>query len=322
MKNIDTYENSLRFCRTFYGVLALVGFLTRNIWVTAGCGLIMIIGVIHPNKTNLLYQFHKRFLRAKESKPIPRPVGELRFACLLGGIVLVISSLSVWLGFLPEVAWVLVLVLSFLMLLSGFSGLCAATLLYIFLIKKRFGLKQEKEKSFDSQLGDSNFVNANCLVARSIEAPPWERCRYCRMRFRKCPMLKFLLLTISFAASGFIFSFLVNREIFWKSYEILIFALVFMAVSFGYLFNKNTVEVVKKEKHAQEFLRKKVKERTSQLEKEQEKLEERVEKRTKELQDKLEDLRKFKKAVVGRELKMVELKKENEDLKRKLEEKN
>ncbi len=320
MKNIDTYESSLRFCRTLYGGLALVGFLTKNIWVTAGCGLIMVVGVIHPNKTNLIYQFHKRFLRSKESKPISRPVGELRFACLLGGIVLITSSFFAWFGFLSEVAWILVLALSFLMLLSGFSGLCAATLLYIFLIKKRLGLKHEEEKSFNTKLGDPNFVNTNCLVARSIEAPPWERCRYCRMRFRKCPMLKFLLLTLSLAVSGFVFSFLVNREAFWKSYEILIFALVFMAVSFGYLFNKNTVEVVKKEKDTQEVLRKKVKERTSQLEKEQERLEERVEERTKELQEKLEDLKKFKKAVVGREIKMVELKKENENLKRKLEE--
>lgn len=105
----------------------------------------------------------------------------------------------------------------------------------------------------------------------------------------------------------------------------LLAAVVAMGLVLGYVSVYNvglTEQVVKKEKHAQEFLRKKVKERTSQLEKEQEKLEERVEKRTKELQDKLEDLRKFKKAVVGRELKMVELKKENEDLKRKLEEKN
>jgi PAS domain S-box-containing protein len=51
----------------------------------------------------------------------------------------------------------------------------------------------------------------------------------------------------------------------------------------------------------------------------QESLEEKVRERTKELQEKIKELEKFHKLAVGRELKMIELKKEIKRLKRELE---
>jgi methyl-accepting chemotaxis protein len=59
--------------------------------------------------------------------------------------------------------------------------------------------------------------------------------------------------------------------------------------------------------------------RTRQLQELAEGLEEEVKRRTKELQEKMIELEKFQKLAIGRELKMVELKKEIEELKRKLE---
>jgi PAS domain S-box-containing protein len=50
----------------------------------------------------------------------------------------------------------------------------------------------------------------------------------------------------------------------------------------------------------------------------QESLEEKVRERTKELQEKIRELEKFQKLVVGRELKMIELKKEIKNLKEEL----
>lgn len=61
----------------------------------------------------------------------------------------------------------------------------------------------------------------------------------------------------------------------------------------------------------------KVKARTKELEEERASLEEKVKERTKELQGKVEELEKFQKIAVGRELKMVELKKEIKELKKR-----
>jgi PAS domain S-box-containing protein len=61
-----------------------------------------------------------------------------------------------------------------------------------------------------------------------------------------------------------------------------------------------------------------VKARTRELELIKENLEEEVKKRTLELQEKVEALEKFEEVAVGRELKMIELEKEMEDLKNKI----
>lgn len=61
-----------------------------------------------------------------------------------------------------------------------------------------------------------------------------------------------------------------------------------------------------------------VKARTKQLSEAAEDLEEQVKQRTKELQGKIEEMEKFQKLVVGRELKMIELKKEIGRLKEEL----
>jgi hypothetical protein len=64
----------------------------------------------------------------------------------------------------------------------------------------------------------------------------------------------------------------------------------------------------------------KIRARTRELRELSEGLEKQVEKRTKELQKKVEELEEFNKLAVGRELKMIELKKEIKELEKQLEE--
>jgi len=56
----------------------------------------------------------------------------------------------------------------------------------------------------------------------------------------------------------------------------------------------------------------------SETKKFQEELERKIKERTKELQEKIEELENFEKLIIGRELKMIELKEENTALKEKL----
>jgi hypothetical protein len=70
---------------------------------------------------------------------------------------------------------------------------------------------------------------------------------------------------------------------------------------------------------AKVVLEKKVKARTKELNKLTEQQEETIEERTKEIKERMEELERFHHLAVGRELKMVELKKEIEELARQLE---
>jgi len=72
-------------------------------------------------------------------------------------------------------------------------------------------------------------------------------------------------------------------------------------------------------KEAKSVLEIKVRARTRELEEERAGLEEKVKERTKELQEKVEELEKFHRLAVGRELKMVELKKEIKKLREEIE---
>jgi hypothetical protein len=85
---------------------------------------------------------------------------------------------------------------------------------------------------------------------------------------------------------------------------------------------KERKELIKAKKELEEskaILEIKVRARTKELEELTQSLEEQVRERTKELQEKLEELERFQRLAVGRELKMIELKKEIKRLKEELQ---
>ena len=82
---------------------------------------------------------------------------------------------------------------------------------------------------------------------------------------------------------------------------------------------KEVKERTKELEEANAVLEIKVRARTRALEEEKELLDEKVKKRTKELQARIDELERFHRLTVGRELKMIELKKEIKRLKEKSE---
>jgi hypothetical protein len=82
---------------------------------------------------------------------------------------------------------------------------------------------------------------------------------------------------------------------------------------------KELQEMKEELENAKEVLEIKVKARTRELEELAQNLDEQVKARTKELQEKVQELEKFQNIAIGRELKMIELKKEIQRLKNILE---
>jgi len=133
------YDRSLKFSRIIYGFLALLAFFLRNPWLVLILGILMILEVFSV-KYNLLYHLHFFILRkllGDKSEPIKRELGELAFTCSVSGTLLFIGFLFSYFGKFVDLAWILVLMVAFLMLLASFTGVCVASIMYA-IFKKIF----------------------------------------------------------------------------------------------------------------------------------------------------------------------------------------
>ncbi|KPJ71297.1 hypothetical protein AMJ50_02725 [Parcubacteria bacterium DG_74_3] len=125
-------EASLRFARSIYGLLLLIAFLFHNVCLVLITTILMAAGII-SNSYNPFYQLYYRLIRPPEKEKsilVEREVNELRFACLLAAIFLVSALALFYLGIFEQIAWILVLFVSLLMLLAGIAGFCTASLIY------------------------------------------------------------------------------------------------------------------------------------------------------------------------------------------------
>jgi len=139
MQQCLIYNNSLRFFRATYGILALVAFLIQNHWLVLAISLLMAFGVFSI-KFNIPYQFHALILRKllkERSEPIQRESGELNFVSGMTGSLLFIGFLFLYFGKFVDFAWILILIVALLMLLACFAGICVASLMYA-VFKKSF----------------------------------------------------------------------------------------------------------------------------------------------------------------------------------------
>lgn len=135
-------SGSLSFSRFLYGGLALVAYLFRIHWLVGVVSIFLILGMFSL-EYDIVYQVHlwfsKKFLR-KENKSIQKERGELSFVCGMAGIFFLVSFLLLYFGKIVSFAWVLVLLFSGLLILSGVTGSCIVSLLFVF-FKKVFRIK-------------------------------------------------------------------------------------------------------------------------------------------------------------------------------------
>jgi len=181
-------------------------------------------------------------------------------------------------------------------------------------------------KSNLSQIGQPNYINQKCWVAKTIKGSPYERCRYCTLeRYRDCPNFKFLIISIILIFVSLGGAFLIKKELLSNFLKIILFSDFVFVIIYGFFFNKITIENIKKDYNAKQALEIKIKEKTKELEKLTESLDLRIKEKTKELQQKTEELqqkietlKKFRHFMVGREIKMIELKEKIEQLEKQL----
>jgi len=126
---------SLRFAKTFYGILFVISFLTQECWIIALVGVLMIMGTFSV-KFNLPYRFHLWFVRSilnKKETTVRKGQEELSFVCVLAGGALLFGYRFPFLYFGKFVSFFrgMTLIVSAFMFLSGFAGICAVTVIYI-----------------------------------------------------------------------------------------------------------------------------------------------------------------------------------------------
>ena len=141
----------------------------------------------------------------------------------------------------------------------------------------------------------------------------------------KTILVSAIVTTICFGLLFFHYSKIGTPIPLYEMYLLYMFLAMFLVISLGLARRIRSFlsELLKKTEQLEEAksgLEIKVKARTKELKELTQSLEEQVSQRTRELQKRVGELESFQKLTVGREVKMVELKKETERLKKELEE--
>jgi hypothetical protein len=128
------YDNrSLNFFRATCGFLALIAFLTQNIWLVLISGILVFFGVFSI-KFNFLYQFCNIFSKEvfkQTPEPIQKDPGELQFVYGFTGTLFLISFFLLYFEKFVGLAWALNLIVAFLTLLASFANVCLASFMYV-----------------------------------------------------------------------------------------------------------------------------------------------------------------------------------------------
>jgi len=115
--------------------------------------------------------------------------------------------------------------------------------------------------------------NSSCWLVDNLQYPPYKRCQYCELKFRKCLFLQYQVITFVLIVFSFSSLFLFEKRI---SPPVIIVVFV-MVVVYGYFFNSSTEKIIKSH-----FLERKAKNELKEL---SEKLEEKVEEQTRDMRE-------------------------------------
>jgi hypothetical protein len=141
MYQCSIYDRSLRFSRAIYGVLVLIGFLTRDHRYVFVVIIMLALGTISV-KLNIPYDLHYLFVKyvlRKRFPAIQKESTELRYVSAMTGILLLIGFLCIYYDRFVTFGWIWLLVMSLFLFLACFAGFCVATLSYA-IFKKLFGI--------------------------------------------------------------------------------------------------------------------------------------------------------------------------------------
>jgi len=137
----------------------------------------------------------------------------------------------------------------------------------------------------DQPIGQEGYCNKNCWLVKNLNRYPYERCQYCDLEFHNCLFLRYQIISMVSMFGICLVAFLIERKI---SLAVVASSVILIVVN-GFFFNKSTENLVRAY-----FAQKKAKESSEKL--------------VKILQAQEEDLTRFYKLTVGRELRMAELK--------------
>lgn len=144
-------------------------------------------------------------------------------------------------------------------------------------VEKIKTLKKEK-------IGQSEYINENCWLTKTLNYFPAPRCRYCELRFRNCLFSQYLVTSLILTFVLFVLSFLVEGKI----SKLVIISIFVLVIVYGRFFSKSTEKIIEAN-----FAQRKAKEALEELAKG---LEDQVEQRTKELREAYRKLEKLDEA--------------------------
>jgi len=139
----------------------------------------------------------------------------------------------------------------------------------------------EKSEKFQRvKIGGSEHINQNCWLVKTLNYNPYQRCRYCELKFRKCLFLHYQIISLILIFFLFVLSFLIEGRI----SELIIISVFILVIAYGYFFNKSTDKIIQAN-----FSQRKAKEALEEL---AERLEQKVEEQTREIKDAYKKLEK------------------------------
>jgi len=122
---------ALRVNQSFIIGLLALAFVLDWVWLVGFVALVMLVGTAVPTAA-LFKRIYRHILRPAgliKADPVQDNPAPHQFAQGMGGVVVLLAALALWLG-APIVGWALAGIVIFLAALNLFVGFCAGCFIY------------------------------------------------------------------------------------------------------------------------------------------------------------------------------------------------